>query len=192
MKNYNNLSEIDNNEKVALLIRHSDRDKIPANTFGNHVLLNEKGKFNAEKYGENLQKFKINKIFTSPVQRCVETAEFILKGLKKDLPIIQTKILGEPGAYISNEITAGQKYIELGFETWFQKMIANEKVEGMKSIAEGSIDFLNFLTENTTETGITIFVTHDNIIAFLDYHLRKKIYSKENWVNFLSGLILNF
>ena len=40
------------NEKISLLLRHADRDDIPQGSFGNEVLLNEKGKQNARSFGE--------------------------------------------------------------------------------------------------------------------------------------------
>jgi hypothetical protein len=47
--------------KLSLLIRHADRDKIPAGSFGNEVMLNEAGKINALNFGETLSDLKINK-----------------------------------------------------------------------------------------------------------------------------------
>jgi hypothetical protein len=46
------------NEKISLLLRHADRDDIPQGSFGNEILLNEKGKQNAQSFGENYQKEK--------------------------------------------------------------------------------------------------------------------------------------
>ena len=68
------------NEKIALLLRHADREDIPQGSFGNEILLNEKGKQNAQSFGEKLAEIKVNRIFTSPVGRCVQTAEYITKG----------------------------------------------------------------------------------------------------------------
>ncbi|MDR0799327.1 MAG: hypothetical protein LBN18_06185 [Dysgonamonadaceae bacterium] len=40
--------------KLSLLIRHADRDKIPAGVFGNEVLLNEIGIKRATNFGKKL------------------------------------------------------------------------------------------------------------------------------------------
>ena len=79
------------NEKISLLLRHADRDDIPQGSFGNEILLNEKGKQNAQRFGEILSERKINRIFTSPVGRCVQTAEYITKGYGNSIEIIETK-----------------------------------------------------------------------------------------------------
>ncbi|GHT45132.1 hypothetical protein AGMMS49965_21820 [Bacteroidia bacterium] len=86
--------------KLSLLIRHADRNKIPSGSFGNEVMLNETGKANALKFGEALSDLKINKIMTSPIGRCVQTAEFIAKGYGQAIDIIETKALGAPGLRI--------------------------------------------------------------------------------------------
>jgi broad specificity phosphatase PhoE len=57
------------NDKISLLLRHADRANIPQGSFGNEILLNEKGKENAQRFGESLFKRKINRIFTSPIGR---------------------------------------------------------------------------------------------------------------------------
>ena len=79
--------------RLSLLIRHADRDQIPEGSFGNEVLLNETGKENSLKFGESLSELKVNRIFTSPVGRCVQTAEQISKGYGKSIDIIETTAL---------------------------------------------------------------------------------------------------
>ena len=56
--------------KLALLIRHGDREQIPQGEFGNEILLNEKGKQNTIALGKSLREFPIKKIFTSPIPKC--------------------------------------------------------------------------------------------------------------------------
>ncbi|GHU68639.1 hypothetical protein FACS189413_06020 [Bacteroidia bacterium] len=63
-------------------------------------MLNEAGKANALKFGEALSDLKINKIMTSPIGRCVQTAKFIAKGYGQAIDIIETKALGAPGLHI--------------------------------------------------------------------------------------------
>ncbi len=103
------------NEKISLLIRHSDRDDIPQGSFGNEILLNEKGRQNAQSFGENLSGRKINRIFTSPVGRCIQTAEFITKGYGSSVEIIETTALGAPGLHITDEKIAGDFFFTTRF-----------------------------------------------------------------------------
>lgn len=103
---------------------------------GRSILLTDAGKRNAIKFGENLSAFKVNKIITTPVERCIQTAECIVDGYGQKVVIEPSNVFG--GLHVKD---------------W---KIAN--------------DFL---------------------IAFYHYSLDKTIYTWENWVNYLSGLILN-
>jgi broad specificity phosphatase PhoE len=97
--------------KLAMMIRHGDREKIPAGEHGNEVLLNKEGEENSFALGKSLHNYPINKILTSPIQRCVQTAEFIASGYGKELEIIQTTCLGAPGLHITDDALAGEYFL---------------------------------------------------------------------------------
>jgi broad specificity phosphatase PhoE len=173
-----------------LLIRHADRDKIPAGEFGNNVLLNETGKERAFNFGKELSKFKVNKIFASPVQRCVQTAECIVKGYGKPLEIIQSIELGNPGLHISDDQIAGKFFLTEGFDELYYRITHNIEIPGIAVTKQFNEKMTNFLTENSKEKCITVFVTHDLLIAHYHFSINGKIYTKNNWVKYLGGLIL--
>jgi len=177
-----------NKEKISLLIRHSDRDDIPKGSFGNEVLLNEKGKQNAILFGENLVGKKLNTIYTSPVGRCVQTAELISEGYGSKIKIIETTALGSPGLHIDDEKIAGAFYLEHGFDEMYRRFMNDESIPGMPGKDELNKRMSTFLKDNTTEDGTTIFVTHDMVIAFFHFSINKTIYTKDNWINYLTGI----
>lgn len=176
--------------KLSLLIRHADRDKIPSGSFGNEVMLNETGKVNALKFGEALSVLKINKIMTSPIGRCVQTAELIVKGYGQAIDIIETKALGAPGLHITDEEIAGKFFMEQGFEELYRRIINDIPIAGIPDAKQFNQLMTDFLIENTKDDGLTIFVTHDLLIAFYHYSINKTVYTRENWVKYLGGLIL--
>jgi broad specificity phosphatase PhoE len=176
--------------RLSLLIRHADRDQIPEGSFGNEVLLNEMGIYNSLKFGESLAELKVNRIFTSPVGRCVQTSEQISKGYGKSIEIIETTALGDPGIPIFDDKLAGEYYLQHGGFGMYRHFTEGKKISGILPIEEIKITMTDFISKNTTEKGITLFVSHDMIIAMYHYCLNKKIYTQENWVNYLSGLIL--
>jgi broad specificity phosphatase PhoE len=176
--------------KLSLLIRHGDRDKIPSGSFGNEILLNEKGIQNSLKFGESLASMKINKILTSPVGRCVQTAEFIAQGYGKSIEIIETTALGAPGLHINDGKVAGEFYLNVGFDEMYRRYLNEIEIPGIPPANEINQSITKFISENSIQNGLTIFVTHDMLIAFYHFSLNKTIYSKENWVKYLSGLIL--
>jgi len=176
--------------QISLLIRHGDRDKIPHGSFGNEILLNKKGKQNSLEFGERIAGMKVNKILTSPVGRCIQTAQFISKGYGKDIEIIETKALGAPGLHINDEKIAGEFFLQYGFDEMYQRFVNEIEIPGVPNVSELSTAFTNHLVENTNQNGLTIFVTHDMLIAFYHYSLNKTIYTKENWIKYLTGLVL--
>ncbi len=121
------------NEKISLLIRHADRDAIPENSFGNEVLLNETGIKNAINYGKKLLNHQITKIYTSPVERCVQTAEWIMQGYGKPIQIIPTKILGAPGIHINNEEIAGDFFLKHGLQEVYKQFVQGKNLPGFSS-----------------------------------------------------------
>lgn len=176
------------NEKISLLLRHADRDDIPQGSFGNEILLNEKGKQNAQRFGESLFKRKINRIFTSPIGRCVQTAEYITKGYGSSIEIIETTALGAPGLHINDEKIAGEFYLQNGFDEMYKRFMAGKEIPGIPNIKELNYRITKFINENSTENGTTIFITHDMLIAFYHFSINKKVYTKDNWINYMTGL----
>lgn len=179
---------METNEKISLLIRHADRNDIPKGSFGSEILLNENGIQNAIRFGMTLVEKKINRIYTSPVQRCVQTAEYITKGYGNSIEIIETIALGAPGLHITDEKIAGEFYLQYGFDEMYKLFIQGKEIPGITNINELNYRITNFITENTTTNGTTIFITHDMLIAFYHFSINKKVYSKDNWINYLTGL----
>jgi len=175
-------------DKISLLLRHADRDDIPQGSFGNEILLNEKGKQNAQSFGKKFAERKINKIFTSPIGRCVQTAEFITKGYGSSIEIIETIALGAPGLHITDEKAAGEFFMQHGFDEMYKRFIQGEIIPGIPNINELNNRITSYINENTTEKGTTIFITHDMLIAFYHFSINKKVYTKDNWINYLTGL----
>ncbi|GAB6009883.1 histidine phosphatase family protein [Dysgonomonas reticulitermitis] len=178
------------NDKLSLLIRHADRDKIPSGEFGNDVLLNEKGKERALNFGKRLSELKISRILTSPIERCVQTAPCIVKGYGKPLEIIKATELGAPGLHITDEKIAGNFFLTAGFDEMYHRIINDIPIPGIPNAEQFNKLMTDFLIENTKENGITLFITHDLLIAFYHYSINKTVYTKENWVKYLGGLIL--
>lgn len=189
MKILNKIPTTIGTEKIALLLRHADRDAIPDGEFGNEVLLNDKGIKHAVEYGKELKNIKINKIYTSPIERCVQTAECIQHGYGQELPIHKTTALGDPGLHVADAKKVGAYYLEFGFWKMFDAYKNKELKEGFPTFEELESEINEFI-ENNSEEGITIYITHDSLIAFYAFATNIKDYTEADWVNYLDGLIL--
>jgi broad specificity phosphatase PhoE len=190
MKIIEELNNLPDHSRIAIIIRHADRDRIPPKQYGNDVLLNEVEKQNSLLFGERIKHKQIKKIYSSPIQRCIQTGEYITKGYGQKLEIITTKSLGDPGLHIMDETSAGEFYLEHGFHVMLERFVKGEETPGVPTPAAFKKGMDEFISKNTAKKGITVFITHDSLIAFYDFCLTGKIYTQENWVNYLSGIII--
>ena len=190
MKIIEQLNDFAHHKKIALVIRHADREQIPSGEYGNEILLNDKGIENSVTFGRLLKVKKVAKIFCSPIQRCVQTGQFIANGYEKDFEIIETRALGAPGFHITDEVIAGQYYLENGFFKILDEFRNGITTPGMRESGEFYAMMSDFIKENSAEEGITIFITHDAVISLLHYCYDNKIYTEENWVEYLNGFII--
>jgi len=187
----NDQSELRNDGSYSLFIRHAHRYPIPAGEFGNDVELNEIGFDSSILLGESLRKLHVNAIYSSPVLRCVQTAESILKGLDKEIPIQKSFLLGDPGAFVHAVYLAGQSYLKLGFERCYFDFINHQSVEGNIYINEGSDILTTFLKNNAAKESINIYISHDMIVALYSFAAFQRLYLPgENWVQYLNGLLI--
>lgn len=177
------------NKKIAVVLRHGDRDLIPPGEIGNEIPINEIGKNNAIEFGKKIKHLQINKIYTSPILRCIQTAEYIASSFERETNIHQTKCLGDPGLHIDDEIVAGKFYLDFGFDEMYRRFCNNTKIPGVPNAFDFRQRMDNFIKEHCSKNGITIFITHDSLIAFYKYSLTGIKYTKENWVNYLNGII---
>ena len=177
-------------DKISLLIRHSNRGDIPHGSDGREVLLTEQGKINASLLGKKLLNCRLNKIVTTPVERCIQTAEYIAKGYGQNIDIEPSNKFG--GLHIIDwEIANKFLSKKNGYEDWYNGILNNISVPGIHSAVQYKELMTNFITEHTQEKGLTVFVSHDFLIAFYHYALNKKIYTMfSDWVDYLSGIIL--
>lgn len=71
--------------KTAFVIRHSNRDSVTNSKNHAEVLLNAEGEKRAREFGKKLaQEFTKIKIYSSPIQRCIQTGKCIQEAFDDD------------------------------------------------------------------------------------------------------------
>lgn len=184
------LSLLDKSKTNAIIIRHADRDDMMQNQI--EQPLNETGKQNAIALGEKLRGFKNYVFFSSPVDRCQQSAQFIQEGIglaenKNSL----SEILGRPGPFVVNRKENAFK--TTGCKTVVEKQIAHEKLEGIRETSEGVKIFMNFVLDKmrSCEDGtLLVFITHDAIIGPVIFELTGEKFNHEHWPEFSDGFIV--
>ena len=177
--------EIDIN-RSHIFIRHSIKENPPVNQPYLDVPLTTEGVRLAEFFGQELREFELKTIITSPLRRCIDTAKSIRRGYEKDIPIIPSTMLGNPGPYVEDEDKAGETFLEVFPNNIVKKQVENEKLPGFRDISMGSKMILDLLTECEPPS---IFITHDVIIAAFLGYLNGKYPDIEEWIDYLDGFI---
>ena len=179
-------------KKIAVLLRHAERSEIPEGTFGNEILLTEKGKKDAEELGKKLSVYNVQKIYTSPIHRCVQTAEYIKKGLGKNVEIVINNELGDPGFHVLDAKAAGETFLKNGLRKIFNDFVSGITPEGWASVEYLRTHAVEFLKSRMENDGITLFITHDSLISNFAFANHIKTYDPENdWVEYLDGCIMD-
>ena len=177
---------------VALILRHAQREDIPPGSFGADVRLTEQGAKSAERLGELLSARSPGRLVSSPVSRCVETAQAISRGAGWPTSVTTNWRLGEHGPFVSDPKVSGQLFFEVGIAELVRRQLHDSQPPpGMRDIAEGARTLLDFTSEGLGDCGrANVYVTHDAILAALVGWLFRLPVYEEGWPDFLDGLLL--
>ena len=177
---------------VALLTRHSIREE-PKNRFaGFDVPLTELGVDLAHEWGRQIA-MPISSFYSSPVERCVDTAQAMAKGAGLEMEVKTHSSLVEPGSYVQDLPIAGPYFFKLGPLAFAQKHLRNE-VRGVLTPLEGARNILSHIKGSLGDSGtLSVHVTHDTILAAFIYFLRQESELEEaHWPWMMEGAFLWF
>ena len=177
---------------VSLVIRHAEGEDIPAGTFGHDVSLTGDGVAASERLGAALSERGAISVVSSPVPRCVQTAEAILRGAGSSTTATTDRRLGDPGPFVVEPNVSGPLFLELPISEIARRQLQDADPQpGMRPTAEGVEILLNLTTGNLGEGGrLDIFVTHDVILAVLVASIIGPPLEKVGWPGYLEGLFL--
>ena len=178
---------------LAIILRHAEREEIPAGTFGVDVPLTGRGVLSARRLGATLSKRNRQAaITTSPVLRCVATAQEILGGGGWPGEVDTDWRLGDPGPFVVDPEAAGAAFLHVGAAEIVQRQLSNgEPPAGMRETSDGVNLLLNLAATNLSANGsMNLFVTHDSVLAVLVAHLYGLSTGEICWPGYLDSLLL--
>ena len=178
---------------AALVIRHAEREEIPAETFGVDVPLTRYGAASAERLGATLASLRpVFEVTTSPVPRCVQTAEAILRGGGQEGTAAPDWRLGDPGPFVIDTERSGPFFLNTDISEIANRQLTNaEPPPGMRETHEGVRLLLDLAARDLGNRGhLNVYVTHDAILAVLVAYLFGLPTEETGWPNYLEGLLL--
>jgi broad specificity phosphatase PhoE len=173
-----------------ILLRHAERPNIPSDEVGNEVSLTKQGIHQTKLFAKSLKQ-PIISISSSPILRCVQTAEIISNHCSYNKIIKKSLLLGDPGFFIKDPELAWihwqtkghdavNQYLLSGKDQWqgfhpFDNAINRMKAEITKQL-------------EITSSGLHVWVSHDTILATFASRVLPQSLTLNNWPNFLGYL----
>lgn len=173
---------------VALLLRHSVRGPLPPGAAGNAVPITADGVKLAQELGA-LAGSSLLSLQTSPLLRCMQTAEAIRAGAASDVPVVPNRLLGDPSVYVMDDVQADLNWRMLGHEDVMAHLVSqNHPLPGMAD-PDTAARFLarHMLTTAGDPPGLHVFVTHDSVVTVTAARLLGKPLGRDDWPSYLEG-----
>ena len=197
-------AQVDWNSKIYLLLRHAERNHITPGDkdFGAHVGLTERGRRQAVALGRMIPAIGNAVYFSSPVGRCVETAQCIGEGRKLAgygnfaIPGTAPGVAGASvnvtpldalGDFFVRDVPAYEQTLREGFYEGICKWLDSGKHDAFWPLHERAEQMREMMFEKA-QSRFNIFVTHDAWIVPCLSHFCSFKFEPKCWMNFLTGL----
>jgi broad specificity phosphatase PhoE len=175
---------------VVLLLRHAARGPLPEDGVGNDVPITLPGKFSSEELGRKLG-MRTRSLHSSPVTRCIQTANALRKGANAELDIVVSRLLGDPGVYVLDGDLAWGNWEMLGHEEVMRRLVSeDDPLPGMAQPDEAARILVHHMFASAGDNcGLHIFITHDSVITATVSRLQGTPHGPSDWPLFLEGAL---
>ena len=179
------------NVNLKLIIRHSVKND---QSLEKDIQLTPNGKMIAYRLGKSLS-LPIGFIACSPVLRCCQTCEEIIKGFNDNSHSYQfqpvlTKILQT--SHIINSEKSGKLFKTFSIQDIFRHYVECRELDGLHNLSDSVLPILRYVFEKGgVENTVDIFCTHDTqislILLFIGYDQNEIL---ECWPRMPEGIFL--
>lgn len=182
------LERLPRDRAIVLMLRHSVRDELPPGPEGNVLPITKEGERLALELGALLGG-RLKTLHTSPLRRCVQTAEGLRAGASATLDIVDDHLLGDPGAYVIDPQEAGRQWRELGHERVMAYLVSGEgEIAGLARPREAARFLVQHMLHVAGDVpGVHVFVTHDSLIGATVAQLIERPLDASYWPWFIEG-----
>lgn len=169
---------------MIYLIRHAEKSLVGEQT------LTKNGLQEAFFYGRKLSRTGIffDLIKTSPVTRCLRTAEKIVEGMNIEIPIQELRLLGNPGIFVKDDQKAAKVFNQYSVCEVINQLIQNKHLEGFYPIKPASQLLIDEFNNARLTNQSILYISHDAIIMpFVAYINGITEIDEKQIVHFLQG-----
>ena len=185
------LDSVPDGAPIAIVLRHAEREEIATGTFGNEIPLTPHGRQSAGRFGVGLSSRQPGIVKSSPLPRCMQTADAIIVGAGWNISAVPDQLLGDPGPFVVEPELAGPLFLDLGIEEIARQQLAeDEPPKGMRSTSFGvKLVLRELVTALNRQAKASVFVTHDAVLAVLVGHLYGLPVQGFPWPDYLDALV---
>lgn len=182
------LPEVPADRGVALLLRHSVRPPLDLSASDHALPITVDGAALARELGAQLGP-RLAALHTSPLVRCVQTAEQLLAGAGVACDITLDRLLGDPGVYVVDVRVAGEMWIERGHDAVMAYLAGGEgtPLPGLADPTEASRRLVGHMLAPGRGPGLHVFVTHDSLVTTTVARMLGRGLGKADWPLYLEG-----
>ena len=186
------------NKRLILFTRHSLRERSGGNGFAGYQLpLTVKGRVLAKSWGQWLSSHLPYSLdvdsLSSPIGRCIDTAQLMQEGAGLQRPITEQPLLVEPGSLVTEPELASVVFKEIGVLNFINRFLQGN-LEGTKNTYQGGLDILSLFYQYQPKPGqLMLAVSHDTLLsAFLAVMLDVPEIDWNDWPKMMEGVFLWF
>ena len=181
------ISQLNSGNRICAFIRHGEKNI-------EKFSLTDAGKREVVNFSQSLLELeKQIAVYTSPEDRCVETATIITSVVSNNkCNFVVSNILGKPGIQVKDtkeytKLTDVMKCRDI-FSEWKMGM----HYDAMHNPDMIKTKILEFFLHTSISNGVTLYVSQSGTVACTGYSLGLIDYmtDDEEWVNYLDGYIL--
>jgi broad specificity phosphatase PhoE len=182
------IGELPEDRVVVLLLRHSVRGALPSGGAGYSLPITETGFVLAKQFG-SLIGSRLRSLHSSPLSRCVQTAEALNIGSGANIPVVPDRLLGNPGVFVIDGQRAQSNWDTQGHESVMRHLVSSdEPLPGMARPGQAA-HFLvrHMLSVAGNVPGLHVFVTHDSLVTATASRLLEIRLGVDDWPWYLEG-----
>ena len=185
------LSILEEHERAALFIRHSERVGAEIATEQDGLTL--RGREMALDLGKSLRPFGPIRVFSSPVGRCMDSARLIAEGADAVGDVVSSTNLGGPGVFVVDGDMVLDRLNRVGLspfiESWFNGELPVTEVRSCESGSQALMDWA--IEELSSQPkGLDVHVSHDlDLTPVLVHYLVYDLFT-EGLLGFLDGFVV--
>ncbi|MGO3008720.1 MAG: histidine phosphatase family protein, partial [Psychrobacter celer] len=192
------VSLLPEDKRLILFTRHSLRERSDGNGFASYQLpLTPKGRVLAKSWGRWLAghlpySLDVDSI-SSPIGRCIDTAQLMQAGAGLQRDIMHQSLLVEPGSLVTDPEIANPVFKEIGVLNFINRFLQGN-LAGTKNAYQGGLDILSLFYQHQPQSGhLMLAVSHDTLLsAFLAVMFDVVEIDWNDWPKMMEGVFLWF